>query len=116
MVKFVLNTSKKEPLNLKLDKALSSASYYGHLDVVEELLDSDLTTENYFNRQPRPKIEAFLFFEGQSEIPYANIPLTSDQIREAIVQATYGKHQLVQDTLNKYYFRTHAIKERYVSQ
>jgi hypothetical protein len=113
-VELVLNASKNEPLNLHLNKALSIASYYGHLYVVEALLDSDLTTEKYYNRQPRPKIESFLFFEGQYEIPHTNIPLTSGEIREAIIQSTYGKHQLIKDTLEPYYYKTHAIKERHV--
>ena len=112
-VDLLLNQSEKEELYLRLDKALESASYYGHLDIVERLLDSDVNTERYMGINPRPKVEPFLFFEGKSEIPYVNVPLTHDNIRKAMLNATLAKHDLVFKILEKYYYRTHAVKDRH---
>jgi hypothetical protein len=111
IVNKVIDISKKHPLHLDLSLALKSASFIGHLYVVEALIDNDIDNERNHKRIPRPSIKEFFpFYEGQKSISYSNIPLTIESLKSAILQAVFAKHFEVKIILETYYLRTCLIK------
>lgn len=113
-VKKLLIISEDFSMNLDLAEALNSACYYGHVEVVEVLLNNDIENERYFGRKPRVESDSVLpFLNSKLRIPYTNKPLTHDNIRRAILSAHSGNHLELAKILETYYYRTHAIKDRH---
>jgi len=113
-VKHVLELSTFYPLELNIFDALKAASFYGHVEIVEELLAHDVENERYYGKAPREEIISVLpFFEDKPRIPYTNEPLTHDDLRNAIITAYTSNHVELAKILEAYYYRTHAIKDRH---
>lgn len=113
-VKKLLTISEDFAMNLDLSEALNAACYYGHVEVVEVLLNNDIENERYFGRKPRVETESVLpFFSSNLRIPYINKPLTHDNIRNAILRAHASNHLELAKIIETYYYRTHAIKDRH---
>lgn len=113
-VKHILELSSYNPLELNISESLKAASYYGHIEIVEELLEHDIKNERYYGRAPRDEIISILpFFEDKPRIPYTNEPLTHDDLRNSIITAYTANHSEIAKLLEGYYYRTHAIKDRH---
>lgn len=113
-VKKVIELSTYYPIDLNIFDALKAAAYYGHLEVVEELLEHDLDNERYYGKAPRDEIISVLpFFEDKPRIPYTNEPLTHEELRNAIITAYTANHSELAKILEAYYYRTHAVKDRH---
>lgn len=113
-VKKVIELSTYYPIDLNISDALKAAAYYGHVEVVEELLAHDIENERYYGKAPREEIISVLpFFEDKPRIPYTNEPLTHNDIRNAIITAYTSNHSELAKILEAYYYRTHAIKDRH---
>lgn len=111
IVNKVLYISKELPLNLDISLALKSASFTGHLEVVEALINNDLENERNYNRQPRPSITPLWpFYEGQKSVKYRNISLTIENLKTAILEAVLSNHLEIKVLLEKYYFRMCVFK------
>lgn len=111
IVNKVLYISKELPLNLDISLALKSASFTGHLEVVEALINNDLENERNSNRQPRPSITPLWpFYEGQKSVKYRNISLTIENLKTAILEAVLSNHIEIKVLLEKYYFRMCVFK------
>jgi hypothetical protein len=111
IVNKVLYISRERPLNLDISLALKSASFTGHLEVVEALINNDLENERNYERQPRPSITPFWpFYEGQKSVKYRNISLTIENLKTAILEAVLSNHLEIKVLLEKYYFRMCAFK------
>jgi hypothetical protein len=111
IVNKVLYISKEHPLNLDISLALKSASFTGHLEVVEALINNDLENERNYNRQPRPSITPLWpFYEGQKSVKYRNISLTIENLKTAILEAVLSNHLEIKVLLEKYYFRMCVFK------
>jgi len=110
--KIVLDKSKKFDIHLKIDEALKIASSIGHYEIVELIIDEDLTNETYYNKKPRPSITEFYpFYEGQHHIPFTNIPLTLHQIKDAINLAIMNRHKEINILLSNYFLKVFDWKE-----
>jgi hypothetical protein len=113
-VKHVLELSTFYPLELNIADSLKAASYYGHVEIVEELLEHDINNERYYGKAPREEIISILpFFDDKPRIPYTNEPLTHDDLRNSIINAHTANHSELAKILENYYYRTHAIKDRH---
>lgn len=113
-VKHVLELSTYHPLDLNIADSLNAASYYGHVEIVEALLNHDVDNERYYGKAPREEIISVLpFFDDKPRIPYTNEPLTHDDIRKAIITAYSAHHNELAKILEDYYYRTNAIKDRH---
>ena len=113
-VKQLLSISEEIKMNLDLADALTVAAYYGHVEVVEELLNNDIDNERFFGKEPRVATESILpFLSSQFKIPYINKPLTHDNLRRSILSAHAANHLELAKVLETYYYRTHAIKDRH---
>lgn len=115
-IKYIINITKIHPVNLYINQALISASFLGHFYIVELVLDHDIDNEKFYGRKPREASQSFfypLIDEPVSKIPFSNLPLTQDDLKNAIVQSILANHIDVQKLLEQYYFRTFDIKERY---
>lgn len=113
-VQQILKLSGYYPLELNIANALNYASNYGHIEIIEELLTHDLDNERYYGKAPREEVIAILpFFDNKSRIPYTNEPLTHDDLRHSIITAYNSNHKELAKTLEAYYYRTHAIKDRH---
>lgn len=114
IVKKLLHISEYVPMKLELSSALLTSSHYGHLEVIEVLLDNDIENERYFGREARLETESILpIFGRQYRIPYTNIPLTHDNLRNAILASYTANHSELAKILESYYYRTNAIKDRH---
>lgn len=113
-VKKVIELSTYYPIDLNISDALKAATYYGHVEVVEELLEHDIENERYYGKAPREEVISVLpFFEDKPRIPYTNEPLTHNDLRNAILTAYKSNHSELAKILESYYYRTHAIKDRH---
>jgi hypothetical protein len=113
-VRHILNLSEYYPLELNIADALNTASYYGHIEIVEMLLEHDIDNEKYYGKVPREEVISILpFFDNKSRIPYTNEPLGHEDIRKAIISAYSANHKELAKILEAYYYRTHAIKDRH---
>lgn len=117
LIRFVnrlLELSTYYPIDLNIFEALNAASYFGHVEVVEALLNHDVENERYYGKAPREEIISVLpFVEDKPRIPYTNEPLSHDNIRKAIITAYSANHAELAKILEGYYYRTHAIKDRH---
>lgn len=111
-VNHLINLSRYYPLELDIATALKAAAFYGHIEIVESLLDHDLDNERYYGRTPNMDPDSFSFYL-KTIVPYTNEPLTHDDIRNAILEAHKGNHKELASVLETYYFRTHAVKDRH---
>ena len=111
-VKHLLNLSRYYPLELNIATPLKGASFYGHLEVVEILLEHDVENERHYGKTPNIDPNSFSFYLKKI-IPYTNEPLTHDNIRSAIIEAHKANHIELAKVLEAYYYRTHAIKDRH---
>lgn len=113
-VKKLLYISEYVPMNLNLADALYSASYFGHFEVIEALLDNDIENERFFGKEPRLETESLLpIFSKQLRIPYLNNPLTHNNLRNAVLAAYTSNHYELAKILETYYYRTHSVKDRH---
>jgi Synaptobrevin len=119
MIKYIIEKSKYFQYNLYINNALINASTMGHIDIVELLIEHDIDNEMYYGREPileyPTSYELFGFFTSSPILkrPLSNLPLTHDDLIEAIKNAVLNNHLEIQKILDKYYFRTFAIKELY---
>jgi hypothetical protein len=67
------------------------------------------------NDPPLPKPIAFVEF-NKLKIPFSNLPLVHDDLLEALKNAIYNNHLEIEKVLEKYYFRSFAIKEIYIKK
>lgn len=113
-VQSVLDLSQHNHVELNIADALKVAAYYGHIEVIEQLLSHDIDNERYYGKAPREKVVAILpFFEDKSRIPYTNEPLTHNDLRNSIIAAYSANHNEIAKILEGYYYRTHTIKDRH---
>jgi hypothetical protein len=113
-VKQILKLSEYYPIKLNIANALNHASHYGHIEIVNELLTHDIENERYYGKAPREEVIAILpFFHNKSRIPYTNEPLTHDDLRRCIITAYNSYHKELAATLEAYYYKTHAVKDRH---
>jgi hypothetical protein len=117
LIRFVnrlLELSTYYPIDLNIFEALNTASYFGHVEIVEALLNHDVENERYYGKAPREEIISVLpFVDDKPRIPYTNEPLSHDNIRKAIITAYSANHTELAKILESYYYRTHAIKDRH---
>lgn len=113
IVEYIIDKSKYHQYNLYINNALINASSMGHIDIVELLLYHDVDNEMYYGRQPRLSRNIFNLYSNKLEIPFSNLPLTHDDLLEAKFKAIFNKHLEIDKVLDKYYFRSFAIKDRY---
>jgi hypothetical protein len=111
-VRHLLNLSRYYALELDIATPLKGASFYGHLEVVEILLEHDVENERHYGKTPNIDPDSFSFYLKKI-IPYTNEPLTHDDIRSAIIEAHKANHIELAKVLEAYYYRTHAIKDRH---
>jgi hypothetical protein len=111
-VTHLINLSRYYPLELDIGSALKAAAFYGHIEIIELLLEHDVENERYYGKTPNIDPDSFSFYLTKI-IPYTNEPLTHDDIRNSILEAHKGNHKELSNVLEKYYYRTHAIKDRH---
>ncbi len=115
IVKYVIDKSKYHEYNLYINNALINASSMGHIDIVELLLDHDVDNEMYYGRKPELYRNIFSV-SNKLKIPFSNLPLVHDDLLEALKNAIYNNHLEIEKVLEKYYFRSFAIKEIYIKK
>jgi hypothetical protein len=84
----------------------------GHIDIVELLLDHDVDNEMYYGRKPELYRNVF-DVSNKLKIPFSNLPLVHDDLLEALKNAIYNNHLEIKKVLEKYYFRSFAIKDKH---
>lgn len=113
IIKYVIDKSKYHQYNLYINNALINASSMGHIDIVELLLDHDIDNEMYYGRKPELHRNIFNISTNKLKIPFSNLPLLHNDLVEAKLKAILNKHLEIEKVLEKYYFRSFAIKDRH---
>jgi hypothetical protein len=93
---------------LSMFEPFKIAAYYGHVEIVQLLIKRDLENEKYHGQTPNV-LWSFLY-EFKMPIPYVNDPLTTDQLKEIILETKKAGHTHIVDELEKYYKRMYEYK------
>jgi hypothetical protein len=106
MVQHILKVSESHPLYLKLAEALLHAAHYGHVLIVEALLQNDIQNDYEQN-----KSISFLPFLDEPEIDFTNQSLSRSDLQKTIVTAHTNNHSAIAQMLQSYYYSTYNDKK-----
>jgi hypothetical protein len=109
MVQHILKLSESHPLYLNLADALLHAAHYGHLSIIETLLEND--TQNDYEQQKYLLFLDLGFTLDDSDIDFTNQSLSRSDLQKAIVKAHTYNHPVIAQTLESYYYNTYNDKE-----
>lgn len=109
MVQHILKLSESHPFYLNLADALLHAAHYGHVGIVELLLQNDI--QNDYEQQNYLLFLDIGFTLDDSDINFTNQLLSRSDLQKAIVRAHTYNHPMIAETLESYYYNTYNDKE-----